>query len=106
VAKAVIDLLEIVGVNDQQRAAIGGIAGVALFQIVQHAGGEGAAIEAGGQPVGARQPFEPGIGVAQLFMLEGEIKHHRPAQSHRHQHRHQDAGQVEAGGKCLHENMG
>ena len=103
VAEAVVDALEIVGIHDQQRPAL---VAIAALQVADDRAGEGAAIEAGGEPVSGGQIFELAVGVAQPLMLEHEHEQHGRAQRQRNDNRDQHARHVEPGREGLHEQVG
>ena len=94
VAEAVVDALEVVGIDDQQRRAVASSppSGIALTTR-----GEGAAVEAGGQPVGRCQRLELLVGWSQLLVLEhAGTEDHRAAQRHRHDDGKRQARHVQA----------
>ena len=63
---AVIDVLEIVGVDHQKRAVDGVFLGANLGQIGVYQGGEGAPVQHRGQTVGRRIDGQPFVGDRQL----------------------------------------
>ncbi|MCS6759685.1 MAG: hypothetical protein MO852_12610 [Candidatus Devosia euplotis] len=77
-AKQIVDGLEIVGVDHQQGACGPGFA---LGQQSGDPGGEGPAIEAGGQAVCPRHQTWPGIAQRQSAQAHAEIKKQRYAQN-------------------------
>ncbi len=82
VAKAIVDGLEVVGVDHEQRVAVR----VCAAQRDIDLGGEGAAVEAIGQPVGCRKRLELAVGFGELGRPQLHVEHGRAAENDGQQH--------------------
>ena len=78
-SEAVVDQLEVIGIQQHQRAAID-TAGLGWRgQLGADPGGELAAIEAVGQPIDGGEDLQLHVGMLQTLAAEQQIEHHRRA---------------------------
>ena len=102
VAEAVVDGLEVIGIDDEQGEAVGmrdSERGVDL-------GGEGATVQAIGEPVGGGEPFEFAVGLGELGRSQLHIEHGGATQNDRQDHRGDRACEVHALAQHQHQGLG